>query len=124
MVDSLTKRRLSAPELDVLVRRALGVPLVLADGRIEGIIDPERALFGDPLAEIATVALFTELDDDFTAGYGRQAFTGSEQTRIALYRTYPCLVMIVEGVPRGYSGEERDGHVRFFRDRLAEYLEL
>lgn len=32
--------------------------------RIEGIIDPERAVFGDPLAEIATVASFTDLDDD------------------------------------------------------------
>ncbi len=92
--------------------------------RIEGIIDPERALFGDPLAEIATVALFAELDDDFAAGYGTDAFTESERTRIALYRAYLCLVMIVEGVPRGYTGDEREAHVRFFRERLAEYLEL
>jgi prepilin-type processing-associated H-X9-DG protein len=96
----------------------------LADGHVEGIIDPERAMFGDPLAEIATVALFTDLDDDFKAGYGFEGFTAAEETRIALYRAYLCLVMIVEGVPRGYAGEEREAHVRFFRGKLAEYLEL
>lgn len=96
----------------------------LADGHVEGIIDPERAMFGDPLAEIATVALFTDLDDDYKAGYGIEGFTAAEETRIALYRAYLCLVMIVEGVPRGYAGEEREAHVRFFREKLAEYLEL
>ncbi|WP_141978023.1 phosphotransferase family protein [Saccharothrix saharensis] len=90
--------------------------------RIEGIIDPERAMFGDPLAEIATVALFADLDDDFKAGYGVTAFSEAELTRIALYRAYLCLVMIVEGVPRGYTGEEHEAHVRFFREKLVEYL--
>ena len=98
--------------------------IFLADGHVEGIIDPERALFGDPLAEIATVALFADLDDDFKAGYGVAGFTEAEETRIALYRAYLCLVMIVEGVPRGYAGEEREAHVRFFREKLAEYLGL
>ncbi|NUT46360.1 MAG: aminoglycoside phosphotransferase family protein [Saccharothrix sp.] len=98
--------------------------IFLADGHIEGVIDPERALFGDPLAEIATVALFTDLDDDYKAGYGIEGFTAAEETRIALYRAYLCLVMIIEGVPRGYTGPERAAHVRFFRERLAEYLEL
>lgn len=98
--------------------------IFLADGHVEGIIDPERALFGDPLAEIATVALFTELDEDYLAGYGVEGFTAAEETRIALYRAYLCLVMIVEGVPRGYAGEEREAHVRFFREKLAEYLGL
>ncbi len=92
--------------------------------RIEGIIDPERAVFGDPLAEIATVASFTDLDDDYKAGYGISGFTEAEETRIALYSAYLCLVMIVEGVPRGYAGEEHEGHVRFFRSKLAEYLGL
>ncbi|OKI22355.1 hypothetical protein A6A25_36175 [Saccharothrix sp. CB00851] len=98
--------------------------ILLAGGHVEGIIDPERALFGDPLAEIATVALFTELDDDYKAGYGIEGFTEAEETRIALYRAYLCLIMIVEGVPRGYAGEEREAHVRFFREKLAEYLGL
>lgn len=96
----------------------------LLDGHVEGIIDPERAFFGDPLAEVAGVALFADLDADFKAGYGYSGFTGAEETRIALYRAYLCLVMIVEGVPRGYAGEEREAHVRFFREKLAEYLEL
>jgi aminoglycoside phosphotransferase (APT) family kinase protein len=98
--------------------------IFLADGHIEGIIDPERALFGDPLAEIASVALFADLDDDYKSGYGVEEFTEAEEIRIALYRAYLCLVMIVEGVPRGYAGEEREAHVRFFREKLAEYLAL
>jgi hypothetical protein len=81
-------------------------------------------LFGDPLAEIASVALFADLDDDYKSGYGFEGFTEAEEIRIALYRAYLCLVMIVEGVPRGYSGAERDGHVRYFHERLADYLEL
>ena len=96
----------------------------VADGHVEGIIDPERAMFGDPLAEIASVALFADLDDDYRAGYGFEGFTRAEDVRIALYRAYLCLVMIVEGVPRGYAGEEREAHVRFFRGKLAEYLGL
>ncbi|WP_367130716.1 phosphotransferase family protein [Saccharothrix sp. HUAS TT1] len=98
--------------------------IFLLDGHVEGVIDPERAFFGDPLAEIATVALFAEPDEDFLAGYGRDAFTAVEETRIALYRAYLCLVMIVEGVPRGYSGAEHEELVRFFRGKLAEYLRL
>ena len=98
--------------------------IFLAGGHVEGIIDPERALFGDPLAEIATVALFSDLDDDYKAGYGIEGFSEAEETRIALYRAYLCLVMIVEGVPRGYAGEEREAHVRFYREKLAEYLGL
>ncbi|MFT7837188.1 aminoglycoside phosphotransferase family protein [Saccharothrix sp. BKS2] len=96
----------------------------VADGRVEGIIDPERAFFGDPLAEVVSVALFTEPDEDYLAGYGVAGFTAAERARIALYRAYLCLVMIVEGVPRGYTGEEREAHVAFFRAKLAEYLEL
>ncbi|MFC6090515.1 phosphotransferase family protein [Saccharothrix lopnurensis] len=96
----------------------------VADGRVEGIIDPERAFFGDPLAEVVCVALFTEPDEDYLAGYGVAGFTPAERARIALYRAYLCLVMIVEGVPRGYTGEEREAHVAFFRAKLAEYLEL
>ncbi|MDU0294141.1 aminoglycoside phosphotransferase family protein [Saccharothrix longispora] len=96
----------------------------VADGRVEGLIDPERAFFGDPLAELVSVALFTEPDADYLAGYGKEGFTGAEAARLALYRAHLCLVMIVEGVPRGYAGEERDAHVAFFRAKLAEYLAL
>lgn len=96
----------------------------LLDGRVEGIIDPERALFGDPLAEFAAACLFAEPDEDFLAGYGLREVTGPLRARIALYRAYLCLVMIVEGVPRGYTGPERAAHVRFFRERLAAYLGL
>ncbi|MGM1061903.1 phosphotransferase family protein [Saccharothrix sp. Mg75] len=93
-------------------------------GRVEGLIDPERAFFGDPLAELASVSLFREPDADYLAGYGVTGFTAAEGTRVALYRAYLCLVMIVEGVPRGYAGEERERHVAFFRAKLTEYLDM
>ncbi|MBP2334518.1 aminoglycoside phosphotransferase (APT) family kinase protein [Saccharothrix coeruleofusca] len=96
----------------------------LLDGRIEGVIDPERALFGDPLAELATVCVFADLDEDFLAGYGLGEITGAMRTRITLYRVYLCLILIVEGVPRGYRGTEWDVHERFFREQLAVYLDL
>ncbi|ONI87370.1 hypothetical protein ALI22I_21850 [Saccharothrix sp. ALI-22-I] len=92
--------------------------------RIEGIIDPERAVFGDPVAEFATVALFTEVDPDFMAGYGLTGFTAAERTRLDLYRGYLCLVMVVEAVPRGYAGEEHEARMRFYREQLVGYLGL
>lgn len=95
--------------------------LDLAGPRIEGIIDPERAFWGDPLAELATVE-FDGLDDDFLAGYGGPPLTEAALGRLALYRAYLCLIMIVEGVPRGYETPEHQGAVRYYRDRLAEHL--
>jgi aminoglycoside phosphotransferase (APT) family kinase protein len=94
----------------------------LTGPRIEGIIDPERAFWGDPLAELATVALFDELDEDFLAGYRAPPFTEAMRGRLALYRAYLCLIMIVEGVPRGYDTAEHHAAVRFYRERLTEYL--
>lgn len=96
--------------------------LDLSGPRIEGVIDPERAFWGDPLAELVTVALFAELDEDFLAGYGAPPFTDAMRGRLALYRAYLCLIMIVEGVPRGYDTAEHHAAVRFFREKLAEYL--
>lgn len=95
--------------------------LDLSGPRIEGIIDPERAFWGDPLAELATVD-FDGIDDDFMAGYGGPPLTEAALGRLALYRAYLCLIMIVEGVPRGYETPEHQAAVRFFRERLAEHL--
>ncbi|GAA0244367.1 hypothetical protein GCM10010492_49560 [Saccharothrix mutabilis subsp. mutabilis] len=98
MVESASKRRLGVGELD-------------AGG------STWRSAF------LATVALFADVDADSLAGYGRtEPFTPAEETRIALYRAYLCLIMIVEGTPRGYRGPEHDSHVTFFRQKLAEYL--
>lgn len=81
--------------------------------RVGGIIDGERMFWGDPAADFVSLALFGDIadDKDFLAGYGASApggpveFDGSLRLRLALYRAYLYLIMLVETVPRGASGE-------------------
>jgi aminoglycoside phosphotransferase (APT) family kinase protein len=83
-------------------------------GRLEisGIIDAERAMWADPIADLVSVALFADIFDDraFTAGY-RVVQPGLDITpevrnRLAMYRAYLDLIMLVEAVPRGYAVDE------------------
>ena len=85
------------------------VLLDLADEpRISGIIDGERALWGDPVMDFASAALFGEIreDGDFIDGYessGRaMPLDVSARRRLLLYRAYLGLIMAVEPIPRGY----------------------
>lgn len=81
--------------------------------RVGGVIDGERMFWGDPAADFVSLALFGDIadDKDFLAGYGASApggpveFDGSLRLRLALYRAYLYLIMLVETVPRGASGE-------------------
>lgn len=77
--------------------------------RITGIVDGERAFWGDPLAEMVSLALFGGIEDDaaFLDGYGGIEFDDSARRRLALYRVYLYLIMLIEGDPRGYSGPDR-----------------
>ena len=66
------------------------------DGRwaITGLIDWERALWGDP--DIDQV-MFRPADDPFWQGYGRSPRTDpGSQTRHTLYRLYLWLIMLIE----------------------------
>ncbi|MFI6862091.1 phosphotransferase family protein [Streptomyces sp. NPDC050421] len=82
--------------------------------RIGGVIDGERMFWGDPVADFVSLALFGDMeqDGDFLAGYGESApggpveFDGSVWSRLALYRAYLYLIMLVETVPRKASGEQ------------------
>lgn len=89
--------------------------------RVCGIIDGERAFEGDPLAELASLALFREIesDDAFLRGYaealGRPlAFSDAERQRIALAQLYLYLIMRIEPATRG-----RGGVVGFVVQRLV-----
>src|SRR5206468_4033087 len=69
-----------------------GNVLVTGDG-VTGLIDGERAFYGDPLAEFASLALLRDLDaiPDVLAGYaaaaGRPVELGiRERRRLAMYR--------------------------------------
>ncbi|SDM57195.1 phosphotransferase family protein [Allokutzneria albata] len=74
--------------------------------QISGLIDGERSFWGDPLADMASLALFGDIEQDevFLNGY-RQAggvlvFDDAIRTRIALYQVYLYAIMLVEAVPR------------------------
>ncbi|MFJ2054718.1 phosphotransferase family protein [Streptomyces sp. NPDC087908] len=74
-----------------------------------GLIDGERAFFGDPLAELVGLDPLGSAEDDarLLAGYRSVAPALSLDTgarvRLALYRVYLALVMRVESAPRAYG---------------------
>jgi aminoglycoside phosphotransferase (APT) family kinase protein len=133
--------RRHADLLDAVTRPALvhfdlwdGNVFVTPDGaggaRVTGLIDGERAFFGDPVAELVSLALLRDISDEpaILAGYAEVAgperieLTGSVRRRLALYTSYLYLIMIVEGIPRGYAGPERAEFEDWLRDLLATQL--
>ncbi|MEV6596734.1 phosphotransferase [Actinoplanes sp. NPDC051346] len=96
--------------------------------RIGGIIDGERSFWGDPVAEMVSLALFADIasDTEFLAGYahagGRLTFDDSTRTRLALYRAYLYLIMLVEMVPRGVPDPERDPFTKVIAEHLVTAL--
>jgi aminoglycoside phosphotransferase (APT) family kinase protein len=93
--------------------------ILIEDGRITGLIDGERAFWGDPVAEFASLTLFGSLDNELADGYGAPV----DQERLSLYRVYLYLIMLVEGTPRGYEGPEREKLVRLIRRHLLRDLD-
>jgi aminoglycoside phosphotransferase (APT) family kinase protein len=113
-----------APVLDAVTTPAL-VHFDLWDGnilvesgsaghRISALIDAERALWGDPLAEFVSLALYGDIERDtaFLHGYrgagGAVTFDTAARQRLSLYRAYLYLIMWVETAPRGFGQELLD----------------
>ena len=109
---------------DVTVPRLVHFDLwdgnILVDGldgsgepHIGGLIDAERAFWGDPLAEFVSLALLGDIqqDDAFLEGYraagGSVTFDETKRRRLALYQTYLYLIMLVESVPRAFDETHR-----------------
>ena len=98
--------------------------------RIGGIIDAERAFWGDPLADFASLALLGDIQQDkaFLSGYreagGRAKLDASSPIRLALYRSYLYLIMIVEAAPRGYDSPHREWLNHHVAPALAAELDL
>jgi aminoglycoside phosphotransferase (APT) family kinase protein len=86
---------------------------------ITGIIDGERALYGDPVFEFPSLSVFSDrtkdpsfvIDEDFLIGYseirGPLDLTTSLLVRLALYRTYLYMVMLIEVTPREMTGDQK-----------------
>jgi aminoglycoside phosphotransferase (APT) family kinase protein len=92
--------------------------------RITGLIDHERAFFGDPAAELVSLAFCgdTDPDSDLVAAYikagGSLDFSPAFRHRLALYHLYLGLLLVVECGPRGYGPD----HLSFCRGTLADAL--
>ncbi|EOD69563.1 phosphotransferase family protein [Amycolatopsis vancoresmycina] len=93
--------------------------ILLQDGRVSGIIDAERAFWGDPVAEFVSLTLFHEPDAPLLAGYGTAGFDAPARRRLTLYRVYLGLIMLAEMVPRKDTNADRE---RFVSGWLAENL--
>lgn len=90
-----------------------------ASGQITGIIDFERALWGDPLIE----ATFVNLDAESAVirGYGQPLLATPEQRcRRMLYNIYLALIMVVECAFRGYT-RDREAEARA---TLTQYMNM
>jgi aminoglycoside phosphotransferase (APT) family kinase protein len=76
--------------------------------QITGLIDAERAFWGDPLADFVCLALLDDIhrDEEFLAGYreagGPATLDGSSPVRLSLYRSYMYLIFLVEAGIRQY----------------------
>jgi aminoglycoside phosphotransferase (APT) family kinase protein len=78
---------------------------------ITGILDCERALWGDPLMEVNFGAF--GVNPALMEGYGLDLLaTPAARTRRALYNTYLWLIMIIECTYRQYDNNDQENWVR------------
>jgi aminoglycoside phosphotransferase (APT) family kinase protein len=127
--------------LDAVDRPALvhfdlwdGNVFVRQDGdgwRLTGLIDGERAFYGDPYAEFASIALFRDIQqlpevlEGYAAATGAPVeFTEDVRLRITMYTCYLYLIMVIEGPTRGFAPEKHEPTRRRTLTLLAELLEV
>lgn len=96
---------------------------------LAGFIDGERAFYGDPVAELCSIALFRDIEPEILEGYAETASTPFDLTagakrRLDLYTTYLYLVMAIEGATRGWDSPERRQFEESLRGRLEAQLAL
>ncbi|GAB7046440.1 phosphotransferase family protein [Catenuloplanes indicus] len=116
---------LAAVTTPVLVHFDLWDGNILVDrgtdgARLTALIDAERAFWGDPIADFVSVALAGDVEQDtaFLDGYGISVLDPPARLRLALYRVYLHLIMLVEAVPRNLPADHR----WFLRQRIVPAL--
>lgn len=101
--------------------------------QLTGVIDHERAHWADPTADLASLALFSDVpetiaaDTELLRAYreesGRELLPDEDaRTRARLWSLYLALIMVVEGVPRGYEGDWFDEHDASVRAWITEIV--
>ncbi|ROS26094.1 phosphotransferase family protein [Cellulomonas sp. PhB150] len=100
-----------------------------ASGELLGVIDPERAVWGDPLFDlVGSDAMWNGTSAHLLAGYAAEAGEPwavdepAAATRLLLYRVQLALVMLVEITPRAYEGDWLDEYVPRLRAILDRAL--
>ena len=88
-----------------------GSNVMVDEDRITGIIDHERAFWGDPVMEagfLASAGTGSSGDGSgFLHGYGRGPLTADELDRRRLYNLHLFLIMVIETVYRGHTTTEQ-----------------
>jgi aminoglycoside phosphotransferase (APT) family kinase protein len=88
-----------------------GSNVMVVDDTITGIIDHERAFWGDPIMEAGFLAAGSASSDNdasgFLAGYGRGPLTADELDRRRLYDLHLFLIMVIETVYRGHTTRDQ-----------------
>ncbi|MGN9913582.1 phosphotransferase family protein [Phytohabitans sp. LJ34] len=89
--------------------------------RVTGLIDGERALWGDPIAELVSLALLREPEPELLAGI---ELTAGARRRLDMYRTYLYVIMAIEGATRGWYDAERVKFETWLAERIDAQLAL
>jgi fructosamine-3-kinase len=88
------------------------------DGGLSGLVDGERYLYGDPLLDLVSPAIFHRIEDEpdhpFLRGYRPAPFDEAARTRLRLYRLHLYLLMLAEAPSRAIDGRS---------DRVFDLLE-
>lgn len=99
-------------------------------GSLTGVIDPERAFWGDPVFDFVGADPFgtgevpTALVEGYeNAGTATGLNTRSGRVRLAACRMYMALLMLVEIAPRQYSGDWVEPFRRGAEERLRGALD-
>ena len=94
-------------------------------GEVVGVIDPERAFWGDPLADLVGIDPMGREPGTpaVLEGYGPLDIDSpSARTRLDLYRMRLCLVMMIEITPRRFEGDWVEPHRSAVTANLHEAL--
>jgi aminoglycoside phosphotransferase (APT) family kinase protein len=99
---------------------------------LSGLVDGERYLFGDPLVDFVSPALYRRIEDQpehpFLRGYADTTgtpvrFDAASRYRLALYRLHLYLLMLVEMPSRGMTGAEGQARAERLSDLLQQELD-
>lgn len=93
------------------------------DGKITGLLDFERVLWGDPLMEAQFRPLFGGGVSAYLRGYGKTSFTHEEEQRSHLYTLHLALVAKTEGYYRHYDTDDVANWAMAMMGQTMQWLE-